>query len=267
MKDGARRRWLAWAGGVVGMIALTILGVVAVQRFIDADEDAPADQGLRRAAAGAARAEYLADGEPVWVVGHEDASVSIVSAFDTLEPFGIGKLTWWCPPAAGFDDPFHGSKWDAYGVSMGGPAPRGLTTWEPIVIGNRIWPGERREGAPIGTPHDGPDATERRWCAGPQGPPQHHTFAGWTVWTSPTEAVASAPEGWILLEGRAVLEADGSVRLCAAAGCDDAVMPEGVGPIPDRDLFANDREVTQYLARVRDGRLADLTRLAGPPAP
>lgn len=264
---GARRRWLAWAGGAIGVVALVVLGVVAVQRFVDADDDLPADQGLRRPAVGAARAEYLADGEPVWVVGHEDATVSIVSAFDTHEPFGIGKLNWWCPLAGAFENPHHGSKWDEYGVRLDGPAPGGLMTWEPIVVGNRVWPGQRRDGAPMGTPHDGPNATERRWCAGPQGPPQAHTFAGWTVWTSPTEAAATAPEGWILLEGRLVMEADGSVRLCAASGCDDAVVPDGLERIPDREFFTNEGEVTHFLARVQQGRIADLTRLAGPPAP
>lgn len=262
----ARRHWLWWAGASIGVLAVAVIGFVAITTFTLEDDD-PADQALSRPGAGDARADYLADGEPVWVVAHEDGSVSIVSAFDTHEPFGIGKLNWWCPPAGAFENPHHGSKWDEYGVRLDGPAPRGLTTWVPIVVGGRVWPGERRDGAPMGTPHDGPNAGERRWCSGPQGPPQAHTFAGWKVWTSPTDAAATAPDGWILLEGRLMMEADGSMRLCAASSCDDAVMPEGLERMPDREFFANEGEVTHFLTRVRDGRLADLTRLAAPPAP
>ena len=255
-----RRHWLWWAGASISVLAAVAIGFAALTAGAD-EEDASA-QALTRPGAGNARAEYLADGEPVWVVGHDDGSVSIVSAFDTHEPFGIGKLNWWCPPARGFVNPHHGSKWDEFGVHLDGPAPRGLTTWSASVVSNRVWPGEAREGEVPETPHAGAD--NREWCTAGAGAPRWHTFPGWKLWTSPTDAAAAATDEWILLEGRLVRDADGSMRLCAVTGCDDAVVPDGVETIPD-EWLPEGGEVGHFLARVRDGRLTELTRVAGPP--
>ena len=49
---------------------------------------------------------------------------------DTHTPFNIGKVLWWCPTALAFDNPEHGSKYDEYGLKLGGPAPTGLPSYQ-----------------------------------------------------------------------------------------------------------------------------------------
>ena len=79
---------------------------------------------------GIVRPDYLADGEPVFVIGHEDGSVQVVSAFSTHAPQNLHKLAWWCRSARGFEDPFHGARWDEYGIYLFGPALGSLPSYE-----------------------------------------------------------------------------------------------------------------------------------------
>lgn len=221
---------------------------------------------LARPAPGEARADYLPDGTPVWVMGHDDGSVSVLSAFDTHTPLNLGKLNWWCPQADGIENPAHGSRWDEYGVKIGGPAPLGLPSWEVRVIGDTVGVGKPLEGPPLGTPFFGDDEPDRTWCIPPAAPVVVHRFDGWRIWDSPTEAVAAAPEGWILLDGRLVA-LGGDVRLCALDGCEDSVVAQKIAiPTPEVVALGDPFASTRWLARIRDGQLVDVTRLAFDPA-
>jgi hypothetical protein len=150
------------AGLVMGL-AIGIGVVVAVLGLLRTE---PEPIALQRPAAGQVRADYLPDGTPVWVIGHEDGTVDVLSGFDAHTPSNLGKLLWWCPEARGLDNPVHGSKWDEYGFKIDGPAPSGLPSWEVSLVSSRVLLGAPRVAPPIGAPIHGPPSSERQWCSG-----------------------------------------------------------------------------------------------------
>jgi hypothetical protein len=127
--NGVRR----WAGPVLGAIGLLAAGIVAVGLLAIGplrEDEEPPEVTLQRPAPGEARADHLADGTPVWVIGHEDGSVTVLSGFDTHMPAGVRKLLWWCPGARTLEDPRHGSRYDESGAKVAGPAPAPLHSWQ-----------------------------------------------------------------------------------------------------------------------------------------
>jgi len=227
--------------------------------------DAPETQALtiEAPAPGEVRAEYLPDGEPVFFIGHDDGSGQLLSPFSTHVPQGLGKLTWWCPTARGFEDPFHGSRWDEYGVKMAGPAPSGLPTWQLAAAEDGgLALGELLDPPGLDAPVHGPPTEERTWCNGLEDPVTYPSFADWTVWDSPSAAVEEAPDEWILLEGGLSADpATGQVLLCSLAGCEDSAIAATVQRLPPGGDFPV-VPVTQYfIARVQDGALVNLTRV------
>jgi hypothetical protein len=251
--------------GALVAIGLVIGGfVVAVGLF--RDEPPEAGAGLRRPNAGEVRPDELADGTPVWVVGHEDGSVDVLSGFDTHRPFNLGKVLWWCARGAAFENPEHGSTYDEYGLKIGGPAPTGLPAYEVRVVGSRVIVGPLGAAPPPDAPHSGPSASDRDRCMGAGDGVVYHTFEGWQVWGSPTAAVEAAPEGWILLAGELALE-DGQVVVCARSGCDDSARATHVEPPADPDMEFGPLIGERFIARVRDGALTDVTRVLPVSAP
>jgi hypothetical protein len=199
----------------------------------------------------------------VWVIGHQDGSVDVLSGFDTHVPFNLGKLLWWCPTARGLEDVSHGSRWEEYGVRIGGPAPAGLTLWEVTVQSSRVFLGQPRPAPPRDAPVFGPPEHERDWCLPAEDPVLFHTFDGWEVWDSPTAAIEAAPDDWILLEGQLVADrAEGRVLLCGVAGCDDSVVAANVDmPPANMDPRVGPLGGPRFIAHVRDGTLVDVTRV------
>ena len=253
------KRIVIGAGVLIGL-AIAAGGVLLVANLLATDEpDIPSS--LRRPTAGEVRPDYLADGTPVWVIGHQDGTVDVLSGFDTHVPFNLGKMLWWCPSARALENPHHGSKWDEYGVRLGGPAPTGLPSWEVAVRSSRVFLGEPRAGPPMGTRHHGPPEQERIWCVAAEDPVIFHTFEGWQLWDSPTAAVESAPHGWILLDGTLAIAPDGArVLLCSPTGCADSVAATNVEvPPPDMDPQFGPLRGSRFIARVRDGALTDVT--------
>jgi hypothetical protein len=244
----------------IGLVAVAAVGLTAILRV---DESAVRET-VRRPAPGEVRPDYLSDGTPVWVVGHEDGSVDVLSGFDTHRPYNIGKVLWWCPSARGFENPEHGSKYDEFGLRIGGPAPTGLPAYEIEVSGSQVAVGVLHSAPPPDAPHSGPGELDRDWCTFPGDAVVFHTFDDWRVWESPTEAVAAAPDGWILLEGGLAI-VDGQVALCAVSGCGDSVQAANV-PEPDRGGETGPLFGARFIARIRDGALTDLTRVLPTPA-
>jgi hypothetical protein len=244
----------------IGLVAAVVVGVTALLH----DEEPAALETVRRPTPGEVRPDYLSDGTPVWVVGHEDGSVDVLSGFDTHRPSNIGKILWWCPSARAFENPEHGSKYDEFGLKIGGPAPTGLPAYEIMVSGSQVSVGDLQGAPPPDAPHSGPDELDRDWCTFPEDDVDFHTFDDWPTWESPTEAVAAAPEGWILLEGGLAV-VDGQVSLCALTGCDDAVEAANV---PESGLGATIGPLfgERFIARVRDGVLTNLTRVMPVPS-
>lgn len=216
---------------------------------------------LARPAPGEVRPDHLPDGTPVWVIGHGDGSADVLLGFDPHRPFGLGKMLWWCETAHALDNPHHGSKWDEYGVRIGGPAPEGLRSYEVQADGGRLLIGEPRTAPPSTVRASGPPESDRQWCLGNEAPVLYHRFAGWRVWDSPATAVAEGPEGWILLEGELVMDrSDGRVYLCAPAGCEDRAPAANVELAPP-DLEFGPLGAGRFIAQVRDGQLVGVSRV------
>lgn len=244
---------------------LVVLGAVALLVLVTRPEAEPERMALEPPAAGEVRPDHLDDGMPVWVVGHDDGTASILAGFDTHVPFGLNKLLWWCEPADAFHNPEHGSKYDEYGTKVGGPAPAGLVTYEAAIEDGRLLVGARRPGVPAGTPHSGPPEEEREWCRGVDDRTRFHTFEGWEVWASPTAAIAAQPTGWILLEGRLTPEG-GSVVLCSPEGCADAAVAANVEVPSDPAMEFGPLGGRYFIAQVRDGHLVGVARVLPEPA-
>lgn len=243
---------------LVGVAAL--IGVAIVAATLLRPEPEPEPITLLRPAAGDVRADHLPDGTPVWVIGHEDGSASVLSGFDTHKPFNIGKLLWWCEPAQALDNPHHGSHWDEYGRRFGGPAPSDLPSWEVHVRGSRLVLGARRAWPPVAMPA-GPPESEREWCFGDEADVVFHTFDGWELWTSPGAAIEAAPPGWILIEGALEIgRANGRAILCALDGCADAALATAVF-LPEPGMEFAPHGPDRFIAQVRDGALLNLTRV------
>src|SRR5438132_6154033 len=76
---------------VVALVAVVYLSVVH-DRGRDSVRIEPADSVLRLPPVGAASAQLLADGTPVWVVRHHNGTVSVLSAMSTHRPYGVTQL-------------------------------------------------------------------------------------------------------------------------------------------------------------------------------
>jgi hypothetical protein len=209
---------------------------------------------LARPAPGEIRADYLADGTPVWVVGDDGGAIRVLWAISTHRPANVGTMLWWCEAGEAFEDAASGSRYDAGGFKFYGPAPTGLPAYEITVVGSAVQVGDLQPAPP-------PDAGPGR-----VGQPDvcflrdvtFHTFEGWPVHESPIDAVASEPDGWILLAGElAVIEA--GIFMCAIDTCVEAAPVDGIDENIFRDQLSPFRG-TRFIARVRDGALVDVTR-------
>lgn len=251
----------------VRLILGMLLGVTVVSGGIWLAANLPAEETsaepawLARPAPGEVRPDHLPDGTPVWVIGHQDGSADVILGFDTHTPFGLGKLLWWCETANALDNPHHGSKWDEYGVRIGGPAPTGLPSFHVEIRDDRLVIGALRPAPPTDRRASGPPEHERAWCMGDDAAVTYHEFDGWRVWDSPADAVAEAPEGWILLEGE--LNADPDERrvyVCAMAGCGDRALAANV-EMPPPNLEFGPLGGGRFLARVHEDELIGVSRV------
>ena len=249
------------AGLLIGLVVA--IGIVVVGANLLREPDPETGFSLARPPAGQARADYLADGTPVWVIGHEDGTVDVLSGFDTHVPFNLGKLLWWCPTARGLEDVSHGNRWDESGANIGGPAPAGLASWEVTVQSSRVFLGEPRPAPTRDGPVIGPPEHERDWCLPAEDPVVFHTFDGWEVWDSPTAAVEAAPERLDPPRGRAgrrsrrrarsPLRARRMRRFGRRRERRDAAARHGPTGRSARGA--------RFIAHVRDGALVDVTRV------
>lgn len=247
-------------GALIG-VAVLAGGVWLGANLFTGDEAPEEPISLARPSPDEVRPDYLPDGTPVWVIGHGDGSADVLLGFDSHTPFGLGKMLWWCEPAAALDNPHHGSKWDEFGIRIGGPAPTGLRSYDLQADGDRLILGPLRNAPPTTVRHSGPPEHEREWCFGDDAPVSFHRFEGWRLWDSPAEAVATNPEGWILLRGELVADRDdGRVHLCASTGCDDRAPAANV-ELPPPDLEFGPLGAGRFIAQVDGGQLVGVSRV------
>ena len=79
---------------------------------------------------------FLPDGRPIFIVHHEDGTVSVVDAFSSHRAWGFEELNVWCPTTREFVEWAHEAHYDEYGhwVSAG-PAPTGVQIFAFDVVG------------------------------------------------------------------------------------------------------------------------------------
>jgi hypothetical protein len=211
---------------------------------------------------GGVRADYLADGTPVWVIGHDDGTVSVLTGFDAHRT-PLRNLLWWCETSGMLESPSLGWMYDEHGAKVFGAPPTGLAAYDVTVEGDAIRIGALN--APPGPDElsDRPMPGDGRRCFGPAAPVIYHTFDGWTVWGSPSEALAAEPDDWILLEGDLRVDG-GAVYLCALDDCADRALAMGIPAATEDEIALGHLSGQRFLAHVRDGALANITRVVDP---
>ncbi len=240
---------------------------------------------------------FLPDGRPVFVVNHEDGSVSVIDAFSSHRPFGLLDTVAWCPSTSEFVEMAHEARFDEFGTwTSAGPAPSGLATFDFEVVerdanGNptAIRVGAVRDPSPGGSAHETDPSTYPDFCpvgdegaapgtrivvsgnTGQAGRVLTHTIPRDDVWPTPAGVVAAAPDGWVAVDGQLLVARDGFVQLCADVigdRCVEGAIVRGIDGIRllldviDRvpDFYAV--HPYTWLARVQDGVLVDIAGVA-----
>lgn len=216
-----------------------------------------------------ASAQQLADGTPVWVVRHDDGTVSVVHAVSTHRPFGAGTLVGWCGSSRSFIDPMYGSQFDERGRSHAGPAPRGLDMY-PVasvdgdtaaVTGPPVVQPRAAEGGPEPSEPAGPDCLDE--TSGPvdgylSGSFDLHPFASETP-VSPDDAVRQ-PDGTFVLVDAPLVIVEGDQPLACTS--DVGGSPPACGGVPAPELFVVNETAAvlrgPFLARPEAGTLTDI---------
>ena len=204
-------------------------------------------------------ATQLADGRPVFVVRHDDGQV-----FNALSPratsTGLGILLAWCPDRRVFVDRSSGTAFDEFGSRVVGPPPASMVRLiysggvgvESVVV---------REGVatePLQTPGGGDLGPIGPACQQPDSTLTYHQYARADA-IAPAAAVAAAPNGWVLVEGR--LD-ESLASMCGVdAGCADRAAVGGLSPAIPPPVGA---EPTLFLARVAHGALIEMTVVLRP---
>ncbi len=237
-------------------------------------------------------ADFLPDGRPVFLVHHEDGTVSVVDAFSSHRAWGFEELVVWCPSTRQFVEWAHEAHFDEYGTwHSAGPAPTGLATFAFDVIARdasgdpssirvgEMQPPDPGGSAPVTDPSRPPFCPRFSEGGSGEGGAAEivaHTIGGSEVWDSPSAAVATAPGDWIAVRGTLLVASDGFVQLCskvAGERCEDPAIVRGIDgvglmvnvlqPYPGTGY----EEPRVWLARVRGGVLDDLAigdvRVAG----
>ena len=222
---------------------------------------------------GEVKPAFLSDGHPIFVVHHEDGTVTVVDAFSTHRAFGFEEIVVWCPTTRHLVEWAHEAHWDEYGRwHSAGPAPSGLTTFafdvtarDPKGDAATIRVGEAQEPDP-GRSAAVTDPSRPPFCP-PDGSYVTHTIDPSDIYGSPEAAVAAAPAGWVAVRGTLhVDDLDAFTQLCAEVAdgaCVDGVPVRGLDTV--RFLLEIIRkhpgtgyeEPQVWLVRVRDGVIDD----------
>lgn len=272
-----------------GVVAFAVFGLAAFFVWKAFTEAAPASQPagsnvVTVPSRGETSAVFLADGRPVFVVHHEDGTVSVVDGFSSHRAWGVEELNVWCPSTRQFVEVAHEAHFDEYGNWSAGPAPGGIATFafqvtktdaagdpSSIVVGE-IQDGKLGGGAGPERPPFCPPGGQASGDAGlipvtggytgETGMVVAHSLEGVHVWGSPAKAVAAAPTGWVAVQGTMLVDPDGFVQLCTQVvdgACDGGVVIRGVDGV---GLYLNVTrfpDVTGYeepqvwLVQIRDG--------------
>ncbi len=279
---------------VVALVLFVVAALLAWQAFRPSDRVQPAGSAtIVVPPRGQASAVFLQDGRPVFVVHHEDGSVSVVDAFSSHRAWGVEDMTVWCPTAREFVEVAHEARFDEFGGFAAPPAPGGLVTWgfhilqsdaagDPATIQvTEMIPASGGGGnsgsdrAPFCPPGDTsqPGLTEVTGAySGDSGMVLTHRLGMDRVWDTPRAALAAAPSGWFAVRAAMQVDPDGFVQLCARVidgRCDGGVVVRGIDGIglfltvTRFDWVSGYEEPQVWLVRVRDGVFDDPAGFVG----
>lgn len=226
----ARRRRRPVVAAVTGVAVVGIAGVALSLASASSSpvmpDPAPAatvdrSEPLPLPPLGGVAAEWLDDGTPVFVVHHPDGGVDVVAAeapFDEMDAAGVA----WCPAPELFVQVWWASVFTPDGSHRGGPAPRGLDTFEASIAGDAVLVGARRPGVPrpptsTETPQVGASI---EGCYGGSSGMRDLDFDEVLIHAGPhTDAITvdelrHAEDGTHMVRGLFVPRADGGVDLC-----------------------------------------------------
>jgi hypothetical protein len=214
---------------------------------------------------GGAIPAYLEDGTPVFVSHPEDGEVYVLVAFDGHTPGGVQEMVHWCPSSQQFSEARHGTRFNAFGDYVGGPAPRPLLD----VPAEPLDDGRVRVTGPPGPARERTDVRAEVPMAGPEclgGEQQTEPTDDAVAHSRPTEVPqlhgSALPQGrWVWAEVR-LGGPGGDARVCELDGRCPADAPRiapgwGMQVMPDAD------ELSLVLAR-GSGTSADLAVGADP---
>lgn len=289
------------------VVAFAVFGLAAFflwQAFAETPVSEPAGSDVVAVPPrGETSAVFLADGRPVFVVHHEDGTVSVVDAFSSHRAWGVEELNVWCPSTREFVEVAHEAHFDEYGTLTPGSGPAGkggvATFAFSVVTGDgagdprsiRIGqiqepttPGRNSgEGRPPFCPSEDTDhgpATDlipvTGAYTGQSGMVLAHQIDDDQIWDSPAEAVAAAPTGWVAIRSTLHVDSDGFVQLCAQVvddRCDGGVVVRGIDGIglmlnvTRFDWVSGYEEPQVWLVQIHDGVIdnpAGVTNTIGP---
>ena len=238
---------------------------------------------------GQTSAVFLDDGRPVFVVHHQDGTVSVVDAFSTHRAWGVEELNVWCPTTREFVEVAHEAHFDEYGTltpdsgpaGSGGVATFAFSVVESDAAGD---PASIRIGQIQEPTTPGRNSGESRppFCpsgdidpeqatdlisvtgaySGESGMVLAHQWADDEIWDAPADAVAAAPTGWVAIRSTLHVDSDGFVQLCAQVvddECQGGVVVRGVDGIGLRlnvtgfDWVSGYEEPQVWLVQIHDG--------------
>jgi hypothetical protein len=220
---------------------------------------------------------FLSDGRPVFIVHHEDGSLSVVDAFSSHRAWGFEELNVWCPTTREFVEWAHEAHFDEHGNwSSAGPAPSGIATFAFDVVERDAAgdPASIRIGA-MRAPSPGgsapvTDPSRPPFCPEADGVSNQvveHSINSAAMFDTPADAVAAAPDGWFAVRGTLYVASDGFVQLCAQVRgeqCSGGAIVRGIDgvglmvnvlqPSPGSGYETN----RLWLAQDQDGVLTDI---------
>jgi hypothetical protein len=273
--ESGRSRLAAAAVAVVVFALAVALALRAFGPLRDADRTLGGPDILRVPPSGETAPAFLPDGHPIFIVHHEDDTVSVVDAFSSHRPYGFEEVVVWCPTTRDLVEWAHEAHYDESGNwYTGGPAYAGLPTFAFEVVdtdagGNptTIRVGAMRAPDPGGSAHETDPSTYPAFCP-PDGAFVTHAIDPQAIYDTPEDAVAAAPEGWVAVRGTLLVDdEDAFVQLCSEVAegvCVDGVPVRGLDSVrfllkvlrPNEEPLAYE-EPQVWLVKVREGIIDD----------
>lgn len=182
---------------------------------------------------GEARPAVLGNGLPVWISNTDAHGVTVVDARAPGPVDATTPLVQWCEPSVRFGLARHGLEFDPGDAVLAGPSTFGLTTYEGRVDG-KVYrlrtgvPGDPRPPSALGRPGEG-FVPSGAWTGAaalchPVAPPDdgERSFTTFDAALYPSSSLLLLPTTRrpSTVDGRLLIEGDGSGWLCESGGPD-----------------------------------------------